>query len=191
VLLRELIAENKQTLGDIRALAQEVMRIYNKKQRPMITAQHIKGDYPQIEKMLPFLKIMISSKMKQRGAYTGGLVMIQNRPDQEDAMISSLVHELQHAWDDYRSKHQFMKDPKPYVTKHGEVNARFSQALAELERQFERLNLDPKRFADPQSRSVLWRLIGAVLKKYQLDPQTLDQGQRKRIMSRVYQYFKN
>lgn len=103
-------------------------------------------------------------------------------------IASTILHELQHALDSYKSSGEVFKsaynvDPNvdfnAYMMHPSEINARFSQALWDLASNFETV-----------TRSDVYSSIESMLKKNQLDSTFVkDTKQHKRLVVRAYKFL--
>jgi hypothetical protein len=101
---------------------------------------------------------------------------------------STLLHELQHALDDYKSKGRALtsvsysqpeKDFEAYLKHPMEINARFSQALWDLAKNYENV-----------TRSDVYNAIAENLEKYRLSSTDFENSkQYRRLITRAYKFL--
>lgn len=103
---------------------------------------------------------------------------------------SELIHELQHAVDDFKSKGKFRNEKGSYQTRQSEVNARLAQALHDIEEALKKVKLKNIEWDNPVIRKNVLSLIHAYLKKHNLTKDVgLDNKRYQKIVKRIYNYI--
>lgn len=173
-------------------LASAIVKNYLKNPRRAISVADIAMSFtePALQELAKTLVVKFDSKY-DRSMYNPKTKEVLIRlTDNMLQLKSELIHELQHAVDDFKSKGKFRNEKGTYQTRQSEVNARLAQALHDIEEALKKVKLKNIEWDKPAIRNNVLALIRAYLKKHNLTKDIgLDDERYQKIVKRIYNYI--
>lgn len=192
MLLKDFLNETAVLSRMIMLLASAVLKTYLKNPRRAISVADIAMSFaePALQELAKTLVIKFDSKY-DRSMYNPKTKEVLIRlTDNLLQLKSELIHELQHAVDDFKSKGKFRNEKGTYQTRQSEVNARLAQALYDIEEALKKVKLKNIDWNRPSIRKNVLNLINAYLKKHNLTKDIgLDNKRYQKIVKRIYNYI--
>jgi len=182
MLLGEIIRETASENREIFSLAQRLLNLYQKNPQREYNLSDI-----DTSGMFNNVKVKFDARY-DRSLYNPRTKEVLIKLGGGD-LKSELIHELQHALDDIKSQGKFRNEPGEYLTRQSEVNARLSQAMADIQSALGKARVRNIDWQNPRMREAVERLIASYLKKHQLTPQQgIDSKRYQRLLKRIYSY---
>lgn len=192
MLLKDFITETSSESKELISLATAILQNYSKNPRREIDADEIKLSFaePSLEELVKHITIKFDNRF-DRSLYNPRTKEVLIKLDNDFKIIkSSLVHELQHALDDLKSKGKFRQEKGDYVSRQSEVNARLAQAINDIELALQKVKLKNIDWKNPKVKDNVLKLIQSYLKIHNLTKNTvLDNKRYQRLINRIYNYI--
>ena len=193
MLVKDFIIETPQENRELLSLASAILWNWKKNPRREVAASDVDTSditQPAIQELTKFLKIKFDAKF-DRSLYNPRTKEILVKHDKLDvySLKSVIVHELQHALDDFKSQGKFTKEKGNYWSRQSEVNARLTQAINDIESALQKIKLKNVDWNNPKIKTNIIKLINSYLKIHKLSKGDLDDKRYQRLVSRIYNYL--
>lgn len=193
MLLNDFIKETAGESRELISLATAILQNYSKNPRREISAKDVGLQFAEtaLEELAKYLVVKFDSKFAT-SMYNPKTKEILLKLDRKLTELKSiLVHELQHALDDLKSKGKFHNRSvkSDYWTRQAEVNARLAQAIYDIESALQKVKLKDIDWKNPKIKTNVIKLIQSYLKSNNLGKDILDDKRYQRLLNRIYSYI--